>query len=370
MADRGRVVGYIAGGVVLALTAATVLFGGPGTPLLSKIGLSPIFDGRSEFSHALDVVPRETDRLDFTDWQEVRDALDADVGADSDPAAIEAMISKAYDADFSASSTIEGSAVALQKYFGFSPATITWEAYAQAADGAAMVVRVPDDLDLDTVRRHLADIGFTKPAHDYGVWDGGIDLVAALDQTLTPKLQYVAVLDDEHLIVTSESHDYVQHAVAVARGKADSLADSAAAREVVGSLDEPVTAEFWVDDFACTDLSMDGAYGDDRAQAQALVQQAGKISPLSGLVMSMSADRTFTVSELFEDSDMAKENLEARAKLIVGEAPGIGGSFSDNLTLKSSKTDGATVQLVLQPRTPTGFVIGALNHGPVLFATC
>lgn len=351
--------------------AGTVLFGGPGAPVLSAIGLSPLFGAdRSDFSQALDVVPREADRVSFTDWEKVRDSLDSTIGADSDPAAIEAMITQAYDTDFSASSTIEGSAVALQKYFGFSPATILWEAYAQAADGAAMVVRVPDDFDLDGVRAHLEDIGFTKPAGKNGVWDGGIDLVAALDQTLTPKLQYVAVLDDEHLIVTSETHEYVQHAVDVARGKKKSLGESDAAREVVDSIEEPAAAEFWVDDFACTDLSMSGSFGDDRAQGQALVTQAGKVSQLSGLVMSMAADRTFTVSELFEDADMAKENLEARAKLIVGEAPGIGGSFSDNLTLISSETDGATVQLVLKPRTPTGFVLGALNHGPVLFATC
>lgn len=353
------------------MVAGTLLFGGPGRPVLDAVGVSPLLDAdRSAFSEALDVVPFEAERLSFTDWSMVRDALDADLGQDPSPAAIEAMITQAYDTDLSASSSIEDSSVALQTYFGFSPATVEWEAYAQAPDGAAMVVRLADDFDLDKVRDRLTDIGFTKPAGKDGVWDGGIDLIAALDGTLTPKLQYVAVLEDQHLVVTSESHEYTQHAADVARGKKKALGESDRAREVVDSIDEPASAELWVGDFACTDLAMRTAFEEDKAQAEALVRQAGKVSPLSGLVMSMAADRTFTVSELFENADQAAANLEARAKLIVGPAPGIGGSFSDNLELTSSKTDGATVQLVLKPRSPTGFVLGALNHGPVLFATC
>lgn len=350
--------------------AGTVLFGGPAAPVLNAVGIAPLLENRTRFSEALDVVPGEVDRVSFTDWAKVRGALGADLGADPDPAQIDDMITRAYDTDLSASSSIEDSSVALQKYFGFSPATIEWEAYSQAADGAAMVVRLPDDLDLDTVRDHLADIGFTKPSGANGVWDGGIDLIAALDGTLTPKLQYAAVLDDEHLVVTSESHEYVQHAVDVVRGKKRSLGESDSAREIVDSVDEPASAEFWVGDFACSDLSMSKASEQDKAQAAGLVREAGKVSPLTGLVMSMAADRTFTVSELFESDDQAKANLEARARLIVGEAPGMGGSFSDTLTLTSSKTDGATVQLVLRPRSETGFLLGALNQGPVLFATC
>lgn len=370
MVKRGRVIGYTAGGAALALVIGTLLFGGPGTPIIRAVGINPLLSDRTEFREALDVVPLESERMQFTDWAIVRDALGADLGPDSAPAEIEEMITKAYDTDLSASSSIEGSAVALQRYFGFSPATILWEAYSQTETGAAMVVRVPDEIDLDDVRDNLVEIGFTKPAKDTGVWDGGIDLIAALDGTLTPKLQYVAVLEDQHLVVTSESHDYVAYAVEVALGKKDSLGDSGSARKLVESIDGPASAQFWVDEFACTDLSMGSATEEDQAQAAALVRQAGKISPLSGLLMSMAADRTFTVSELFESDQQAKDNLEARARLIVGAAPGIGGSFSDNMTLTSSKTSGPTVQLVLEPRAETGFILGALNQGPVLFATC
>lgn len=371
MVKRGRVVGYVAAGAALLVVGGTLVFGGPGTSALNSVGISPLLgDDRSNFSKALDVVPAGTNRFSFTDWAIVRDALDIDAGNEPDPELIEDLVTKSYDTDFSASSTIEGSAVALEKYFGFSPATIEWEAYAQEGDGAAMVVRLPDYFDMDTIRTHLADIGFVKPAKKDGVWEGGIDLVAALDGTLTPKLQYVSVLEDERLVVTSETAEYVQRAAEVASGQKKSLGESDRAREIVDSIPEPATAQLWVDDFACIDLSMNQAASDDKAQGEALIREAGKVSPLAGLVMAMDADRTFRVAELFEDDAAAKENLQTRARLIVGEAPGIGGSFSDDLELTSSKTDGATVQLVLKPRTPTGFVLGALNQGPVLFATC
>jgi len=86
--------------------------------------------------------------------------------------------------------------------------------------------------------------------------------------------------------------------------------------------------------------------------------------------MAMDADRTLTVGELFESSRQAQDDLKPRATLAVGEAPGRGGSFSDDLTLVSSRTDGAAVMLALRPKAKSGFVLSALDNGPVLFATC
>jgi hypothetical protein len=126
----------------------------------------------------------------------------------------------------------------------------------------------------------------------------------------------------------------------------------------------------WTRDFACNDLAMSSAGQDDQDQAATLVAKAGKITPLDGLVMSMSADRSLSVSELFESSSAAKENLRARARLIVGDAPGRGGAFSDDMTLTSSRTDGPTVQLRLRPTAKTGYLLSAYDSGPVLFATC
>lgn len=327
--------------------------------------------GRTDLSRALEVVPERTQRLLFTDWAEVRRALD--VEEDDSPAddVISAMMAEAYDTDLSAVSSIDTAAVALQEHFGFSPATIEWEAYAQETGGAVMVVRMPDGFDFAAVERNLDGLGFTRPKDETGVWAGGIDLVASIDPTITPLLQYVAVLADDGLIVTSDQEAYAVKAVEVALGDAASLGDVQVVQDVVKPIDDPVAAEVWARDFACADLSMSQA--DDRDvqnQADVLIAEAGEVTPLSGMVMALDAERNVAVSQLFEDADAARTNLPARAKLAVGEAAGRGGSFSDDLELTSSETDGATVQLRFAPRAETGFLLSALDTGPVIFATC
>lgn len=325
---------------------------------------------RTGLDQAVDVVPRSTLRLAFTDWAAVRHQLDIPDESKPSEATIDKLTTKAYDTDLSAASSIDESTQALQKYFGFSPATAQWEAYAQSDDGATMVVRMPNGFDLDRVTEHLDDLGFTKPSKSTGVWQGGADLVAAIDPSITPELQYVAVLADQHLIVTSDEESYAAKAAAVARGDDDSLADVASTRELVGKFEEPAAAMVWSRDFACSDLAMSQADQDSQAQADELVDKAGGVTPLTGLVMAMDADRTLTVGELFEDSRQADENLRSRAELAVGEAPGRGGSFSDDQKLVSSRTDGSAVMLELRPKEKTGFVLSALDNGPVLFATC
>jgi hypothetical protein len=86
--------------------------------------------------------------------------------------------------------------------------------------------------------------------------------------------------------------------------------------------------------------------------------------------MAMAPDRHLVVRELFESSDQAKGDLRPRARLAVGDAPGRGGSFSDDLDLISARTDGPAVVLEFRPKTKTGFVLSGLDNGPVLFATC
>jgi hypothetical protein len=357
MGSRRRTL-VIATAVMLVLVAAAV-------------GLRAWRDGhRTALREALDAVPKSTMRLAFTDWTAVRRQLDLPDGAHPSSATIDALSSKAYDTDLSAASSIDESTAALQKYFGFSPATADWEAYAQSDAGATMVVRMPDGFDFDQVTSHLDDVGFTKPSRDTGVWNGGADLVASIDPSITPELQYVAVLADRHLIVTSDEASYAKKAAAVALGEDASLGDVASVRALADKIDEPAAAMVWPRDFACSDLAMSQADQDSQSQADDLIEQAGGVTPLSGLVMALGADRTLTVAAGFESSAQAKDNLRPRARLAVGEAPGRGGSFSDDLTLVSSRTDGSAVMLELRPKERTGFVLSALDNGPVLFATC
>jgi len=351
---------------VLVVTTAIVLF-----VALGLVGRTLWRNAhRTDLSDALGTVPKSTLRLAFTDWAAVRRQLDVPDQSRPSDATIEKLTDRAYDTDLSAASSIDEATAALQEHFGFSPATAQWEAYAQSDEGATMVVRMPDDFDLSRVTDDLADLGFTEPSSANGVWAGGVDLVAAIDPTITPELQYVTVLADQHLIVTSDEESYAKTAAAVAGGDGDSLADLGPTRDLVDKLDEPAAAMVWSGDFACSDLAMSQADQDSQDQADALVEQAGGVTPLSGLVMTMDADRTFTVGEGFETSRQAKDDLEPRATLAVGEAPGRGGSFSDDLALVSSRTDGAAVILRFRPKEKSGFVLSALDNGPVLFATC
>ncbi len=322
---------------------------------------------RSALDQALHSVPASSLRVAYTDWEQVRTRLRADLGAKPGERAVSDFMAKAYDTDFAAVSSIDESAVALQKLYGFSPATAQWEAFAQGRSGATMVLKMPE-ADFDDLAGNLRSLGYRKPKDENGVWNGGADLVAQIDPTITPELQFVVLLADDRLVVTSDNPDYAAVAADVARGDGASLAGRSASP--VEGLARPANAMLWVGDFACSDLAMSSADQSDQDLAERLVQDVGGVDPLSGLAMAMYGDRSLHVVESFEDSDRARRNLRPRAKLAVGEAVGRGGSFSDDLRLTSSKAVGSTVRLVLEPKTRTGYVLSAIYSGPLLFATC
>ena len=325
---------------------------------------------RTELDQALDAVPARSLRVAFTDWETVRTRLKARLGASPDKAAIETFMSRAYDSDFSAASSIDESAAALQENYGFGPATAQWEAYAQSRRGATMVLDVGDDADFDELADNLRDLGYKKPKDEDGVWRGGADLVAQIDPTITPELQYVVLLADRGLVVTSDNAGYAAESARAASGDGPSLGDKDGIAALADRLGEPANAMVWSGDFACDDLAMSRADSDDQARAEQLVRQAGGVSPLAGLAMGMEPDRTLRVVAHFEDSERARQNLRPRARLAVGEAVGRGGSFSDSFRLTDSRAVGSEVVLDLEPRDRTGFVLSALYDGPVLFATC
>lgn len=324
---------------------------------------------RTPLDEALGAVPAASKRIAFTDWAMVRDRLGSKVGARSSRRDVDDFLDKAYDTDFAAASSIDESGGALQEKFGFSPATADWEAYAQAKGGATMVLKLPD-ADFGELADNLHSLGFRKPAQEDGVWNGGVDLVASIDPTITPELQYVALLPDQHLVVTSDTRTYAAEAAQVAEGDGDSVDSVDGVGDLAGGLGEVADAILWTGDFACEDLAMSQADEDDQQRADQLIAQAGGVSPLNGLAMGMSRDRSLHVVAAFEDSHRAQHDLRPRARLAVGEAVGRAGSFADDFRLTSSKAVGRTVRLVLEPRSHTDYVLSDLYDGPVLFASC
>lgn len=320
---------------------------------------------RSDLESALRVLPGNAKRVSFTDWKRVRETLDVKPGQ-----AMESWLDRGYERDLVAGSSMDEAAVAMQQHFGFSPANVDWEVFGQARQGAAMVVKIPGSVDFDGLARKLTEAGFTKPAKPDQVWRGGVDLVAALDPTLTPEVQFVALLEDQRAVVTSDSPEYAASVAEVVRGDADSLAEDDAATALVGQVGEPQTAILWAGDFACEDLSMASADEDAQQQAKQAIAEAGGISPVTGLVMALTG-RELTVAARFPDSDQAVSNLKARAKLAVGPAIGRdSGSFSDDLDLESSRARGATMVLKFRAKQPGSFPLSRLYDGPVVFASC
>ena len=198
------------------------------------------------------------------------------LGSDPSDSRIENFIDKAYDRDFTAASSIDAAAVAMHKIFGFGPVNAQWEAYAQGKKGATMVLKVADGTDFDTLADNLSTAGYQRPKDDDGVWDGGTDLVASLDPSLSPEVQYVALLEDQGLVVTSDQRGLHGQGGAVAAGDGTSAASKDGVTDLAEPLGEPANALVWTGDFACDDLAMSQADQDDQGQAKRLVQRGGR----------------------------------------------------------------------------------------------
>jgi hypothetical protein len=350
-------------GLALVLVLGALAVGVVGVEVWKRLHRTPL-------DEALHAVPAASLRVGFTDWGVVRREMHADLGNRPSSSRIEAFIAKAYDKDYTAASSIDSAAAAMDEKFGFGPADAQWEAYAQGRKGATMVVKVADGADFDVLADHLRSDGYTEPKADDGVWKGGADLVAELDPTLTPEVQYVALLKEQGLVVSSDNAGYAAQAAAVAQGDGDSVASVDGVQDMAGQLHDPANAMFWASDFACEDLAMSQAGQDDQDRGKQLVQRAGGVTPLDGFAMGMLPDRTLRVVAHFEDSERAEKNLRSRARLAVGDAPGRGVDFSDDFRLTTSKASGSEVVLDLRPKESTGYVLSALYDGPLLFATC
>ncbi len=326
---------------------------------------------RTDLQRALALVPADAQRISFTDWAGVRQALHQPTSADPGVRTVKHLMRRAYDRDFSAASAINDSGALVQRYYGFSPGNADWEAYAQSKAGAAMLMHLPDRVSFDDLADTLRALGYRRPDSTTGVWRGGADLVSSINPLLSPELQYIVLLPDAHLVVTSDTADYVTRAGHVAGGHGRAVEDSDDVSDMADRVGDPVSAVVWAGDYACADLSMGKASRSEQRQADRLIARAGTTNPLTGLVMAMAADRDLTVAEQFADDEQARDNLQARAELAVGPAVGRGGSnFSEDFRLTRSRTVGSTVLLDLHPRPSTEFVLSALYDGPLIFATC
>lgn len=352
---------------LVVLAAATVV----GTRLVGVWGGS----GTTTFERAIAMAPADSQRYAWTDWAGARRQLGATVDADSTPRQVADFLDAAFSDDLTSSSGLVDSSPMLQERFGWSPASIEWELLAQSTSGAVEIVGLPDDLDLDELADQVRALGYTPPSTPGGVWEGGEERLAAAaqgtdsDGSATPTLENVAFLRDRHLVLASDSADYLRTVL-------DGLDDAPTgpvqdvAAGLVDSVDaDPLAAVVYAGDYTCRALAMAQADDQSRQQADDLIAQAGTVSPITAFAMGLDADRDVRVVMGFERDDQARENADSRAALASGPAPGQGGTFADRFTLGRVEASGRLVTMVLDP-LPDTYVLSDLSTGPVLFATC
>ena len=277
---------------------------------------------------------------------------------------------KAYDRDFTAASSIDRLRVAMHNKFGFGPVNAQWEAYAQGREGATMVLKVADGTDFDTLADNLERPATEAEGRRRRLERRCRPRRGSGRDAVTPEVQFVALLEDQGLVVTSDNPPYAARASRVAAG------DGEAVPEVGDRRPQRAPGRARQRDAVDRRLRLRGPLDVPRRRGRPGPRRPARVatpaaSPRSpGFAMGMQPDRTLRVVEHFEDSDRAEENLRPRAKLAVGEAPGRGLTMSDYFDLTTSKAQGSDVVLDLAPKRTTGYVLSALDDGPLLLATC
>jgi hypothetical protein len=329
---------------------------------------------RTSYERAVAMMPESTLRATWTDWAAVRSLADgSSLGSSASTREVSSFLSRAYDLDLTSTSAVVDSTYAMNRRYGFSPLDADWEMYGQSREGAVVALHLGESVDLAGVERNLRRLGYTPPsegAGSGGVWGGSADLVASIDVTLTPVLQYVVVLPEQQVVLLSDAQGYAESAAEVVAGDAPGLDEVAGVSALASAAGEPATAVLFASDFACEALSMAGADSDEQAVAKDRVAAAGGISPLAGVVVAMHPDRSLTVGMHFESSSRASDNLRPRVELASGEAPGQGGTFDERFRVVEAAADGQEIVMDLEPAGEDLPLLSDLTNGPLLFASC
>lgn len=333
----------------------------------------PADDLRPALESALGSVPADVLSASFTDWQAVR----ATLGSPHEPSPQQraALLDAAFDEDLSSASVLSASQQVMDETYGWSVWDTRWELLGQGRDGATVVVRLDDDVQIEAVADTLTELGYPRPAtgaRSGGVWAGGVDLVSELDAGLTPLLAHVALLEDQQLVVLSDTADY-----------AGAVVDSIASGETFGA--DP--------DVAATSLPLYGgvlavlhrtpqncavtSYADastlDARDAAAAADGAGGLTAHRSLGFGLTVDgdeRRLEVAMRFPDAAVATTQQDVRDRLTSGSAVGQGGTYDERFEVVSSSVQDTVLHLGLRPVAERTKLVSDLTNGPLLFAWC
>jgi hypothetical protein len=284
-------------------------------------------------------------------------------GAESEDVLLEAA-----DRDLSVSS-LASSAVLLEENLGFNPVATDWELLGQGRDGQLLVVQLAEGTDVGEVGERFAELGFDEPGDDAlsgAVWRGGPDVVSNVPGLATYELQNVAFLEDERLLVASDSADFLEsQGVPAVTGEEDGL-DAGA---LTGQVAEPLAAVGHLDDYACEALSMASAAPDVQQVAEELVEEAGGVTAMTGYLVALEAGERLSVAFAFEDDARAEQNARSREALAGADDPAQFVAYPDLFSVSDVEQDGSTVLLTAEA-VPDSAPLSNLTQGPVLLAAC
>jgi hypothetical protein len=321
-------------------------------------------DDAGRLATAVAMAPEDSARLGWTDWSAVRRELGFDLTAASSTRNVQGFLDEGFNADLTSTSALVASAPVLQEQYGFSPATVDWELFAQSEEGAIVLIGLPDSIDLDDLEDKIAGIGYERPSDDDGVWIGGSDLLIDLG-TLTQELAFLTFDRDRRVLAASDEAETLEAWRGEQRGS--DLDDSIGG--VTTAVEGSLSASIYSGDYACVALAMTQADDADRVRAADLIDQAGDVSPLDAFAIAGLRGGDVRVAMAFENEEQARTNADTRAKLAAGPAPGQGGAFPDRFELGKVTADGDVVTMQLDT-VPGNYVMSDLATGPVLFATC
>lgn len=344
----------VVGGALLLVAAGVVVWWAT-----SREGEEP-----SRLAAAVALAPEDAARIGWTDWAGIREELGADLTATSRGRDVEKFMTDGFDADLISPSALVSSAPVMQARFGFSPATVDWELFAQSEEGAIIIVRIPEELDLARIEDQLVELGFQEPSLDDGVWIGGPDLLASIGG-LSQELAFLTIDRDRRVIATSDESATLE---AWRDGRRGTDLDDGIA-EVTAAQEGALAASVFDADYACVALSMTQAADADRTRASQLIDQAGDVHPYLAYAIGARPGGDVRVAMAFETEAQARTNADSRSRLAAGPAPGQGGAFPDVFELGEVTADGTVVVLPLHPR-PGTYVMSDMATGPILFATC
>ncbi len=346
----------IAVGVVLLLVAAGIV-----AWVVTTRGDD---DDAGRLATAVAMAPEGSARLGWTDWSGVRKELDVDLSAASRTREVRGFLDAGFNADLTSTSALVASAPVLQERYGFSPATVDWELFAQSEEGAIVLIGLPTSVDLDQLEDTLEGIGYQRPSDADGVWVGGSDLLINLG-TVTQELAFLTLDRDRRVLAASDEAETVEAWRDDQRGADldDSIAD------VTTAVDASLSASIYSGAYACAELAMTQADDPDRVRAADLIAQAGEVNPLHAFAIASLPGGDVRVAMAFENEAQARTNADTRSKLAAGPAPGQGGAFPDRFKLGKVTADGDVVTMELET-IPGNYVMSDLATGPVIFATC